>query len=356
MLFPNAGVEINPAFLLLLGLMVGVLSGFFGVGAGFLITGGLLVFGVPPIFAVGTGLTVIMGSSIINALKHRRLGNVDYTLGALMIIGSVPGLVLAKRLNSQLEDSGNAGPVISYLYVAFLAVLGLFILYDYLKTRSQASAQRDQVSTAGLARRVRSLRIPPDSIGVPGHLSLHTYVSLSTSHIQRISIWVPVGLGFGVGFLAGLLGAGGGFILLPALIFVLGLPAVVAVGTGLLQIAFTGTLGTVLYSLSNNVDLLMALIMLATASLGSQLGVTATRFVDGARIRSLFGVTILSASVAIALRQASASLGPEFLATLASVLLLSMSGAMCIVIAAMLMVARNKNRGPSPLIEGKDVL
>ena len=80
MLFPNAGVEVNPALLLMLGLMVGTLSGFFGVGGGFLITGGLLVFGVPPLFAVGTGLTLIMGTSIINTLKHRKRGNVDFKL------------------------------------------------------------------------------------------------------------------------------------------------------------------------------------------------------------------------------------------------------------------------------------
>ena len=88
--FPNAEVTINPALLVLLGLVVGTLGGFFGVGGGFLITGGLLVFGVPPLFAVGTGLTLIMGSSIINTLKHRRLGHVDYKLGLLMVCGTIP--------------------------------------------------------------------------------------------------------------------------------------------------------------------------------------------------------------------------------------------------------------------------
>ena len=95
LLFPNAGVAVSLPLLLLLGLILGTLSGFFGVGGGFLITGGLIVFGVPPVFAVGTGLTLIMGSSIINTLKHRRMGNVDLKLGLLLVCGTIPALFLA---------------------------------------------------------------------------------------------------------------------------------------------------------------------------------------------------------------------------------------------------------------------
>ena len=120
MFFPNAEIIINPFLLILLGLVVGTLGGFFGVGGGFLITGGLLVFGVPPLFAVGTGLTLIMGSSIINTLKHKRLGNVDFKLGLLMVCGTIPGEILAERLNSGLEAMGLAGPVIRYVYVLSL--------------------------------------------------------------------------------------------------------------------------------------------------------------------------------------------------------------------------------------------
>ena len=348
MLFPNAGVEVNPALLLLLGLMVGTLSGFFGVGGGFLITGGLLVFGVPPLFAVGTGLTLIMGSSIINTLKHRKVGNVDFRLGALMVVGTIPAVVLAERVNSQFEAWGVAGPVIRYVYVIFLATLGSFILYDYWKTRRRAGTQDDQVSTARLAQRVQSLKIPPHSIGIPGLVSLPTYVSLPTSGIQGISIWVPIGVGFGVGFMAGLLGAGGGFILMPILIFVLGIPTVVAVGTDLFQVVITGSVGTLIYSLSNKVDLLMAVIMLATASIGSQLGVVATRYVEASSIRSLYGVTVLGGCVAVALKQVSESSGTEFFATLASILLLGVAGLICVIIATMMVIkARNRETTPT---------
>ena len=352
MIFPNSGVEINPALLLLLGLMVGTLSGFFGVGAGFLITGGLLVFGLDPLFAVGTGLAVIMGTSVINTLKHRRIGNVDFKLGALMVIGAIPALFLAERLNSQLESWGVEGPVIHFTYVAFLAAMGSFIIYDYSKTqRRGVGTGADLVSTSNLARRVQSLNILPSSIGLPGLLALPTYVSLPASGIERISIWVPLSVGFLVGFFAGLLGAGGGFLLMPILVFVVGVPTTVAVGTGLFQIVITGSVGTLLYSLSNRVDLLMAVIMLVSASLGSQLGVAAIGYVDGAKIRLLFGVTILSGGAAVALKQASETPGPEFLSTVSTVVLLASSGAMCILVAGMFVIARNKRRSMLP---GKD--
>ena len=172
MLFPNAGVEINPALLLGLGLILGTLSGFFGVGGGFLITGGLLVFGVPPLLAVGTGLTVIMGTSMINTLKHRRVGNVDFRLGFLMVLGTVPAVFLASRLNSQLEAWDVAGPALRYTYVIFLGALGIFILYDHIKTRTLRSSAGETTSTRSLAQRISSLRIPPDSIGIPGYMSV----------------------------------------------------------------------------------------------------------------------------------------------------------------------------------------
>ena len=348
MLFPNAGVEVNPAYLMLLGFMVGTLSGFFGVGGGFLVTGGLLVFGVPPLFAVGTGLTLILGSSLINTLKHRKVGNVDFKLGAILAVGTIPGVVLAERFNSLLEVWGVAAPAIRSIYVILLAGLGSFVLYDYVKTRRKDRSQDPQVSTAGLAQRVRSLKIPPHSIRLPGGISLPTYVSLPTSRVDRISVWIPIVIGLGVGFLAGLLGAGGGFILMVVLIFVLGIPTTRAVGTDLFQIVITGSVGTLVYSLSDHVDLLMAVIMLATASIGSQLGVATTRFVDPASIRSLFGATIVTASVAVALRQASESSGIEFLASAGSIMLVGVGGAMCVVIGTMLVVAKGRSPKPAP--------
>ncbi len=355
MFFPNAEVTINPALLVLLGLVVGTLGGFFGVGGGFLITGGLLVFGVPPLFAVGTGLTLIMGASIINTLKHRRLGNVDYKLGLLMVCGTIPGVLLAERLNVTLEAAGIAGPVIRYVYVVFLASLGTFIIYDYVKSRRRAVLSNDAgdaVTTAGLTGRVRSLRLPPHSIRIPGLGSYPTYVSLPVSGIDQISVYILITVGFGVGFLAGLLGAGGGFILMPLLVFVLGVPTTVAIGTDLFQIIITGSVGTFRYALGNNVDPLIAIIMLVAASAGSQLGATATRYVDAGRIRVLFGITVLSGSVAVALKQASeSSPGLDYLGTVASVVLLGVASVVCVVIAVLLIRAK-KEGAASKQIDG----
>ena len=349
MWFPNADVVINPALLLLLGVMVGTLSGFFGVGGGFLITGGLLVFGVPPVFAVGTGLALIMGSSIINTLKHRHLGNVDIRLGLWMIIGTIPGVFLAEQLNSSLEEAGVIGPVIRYVYIVFLAALGGFIVCDHLRVRRNASLGGEEVSTASLARRVRGLRIPPHSIWIPGIGTVSTYVSLPVSRIDSLSVFIPVTVGFSIGFFAGLLGAGGGFLLMPVLIYGLGVPTTVAIGTDLFQIIVTGSWGTFIYALSNSVDPLMAVIMLGSASVGSQLGTSATRFVEPARIRILYGVTILGGCLAIALEQVSTfSESVEFLSTLASVVLLSIAGAMCLTITVMMLRAKRESRELAP--------
>lgn len=343
MLFPNADVVVNPVLLLLLGLIVGTLGGFFGVGGGFLITGGLLVFGVPPIFAVGTGLTLIMGSSIINMLKHRGLGNVDFKLGIIMVCGTVPAVFLAERLNSSLEAAGLAGPVIRYVYVTVLFLLGTFLVYDYIKTRRRAGSAApsgENVSTAQLTRRVQAMRIPPHSVWLPGLGIRPTYIALPVSGIERISVFVPFLVGVGIGFFAGLLGAGGGFILMPVLVFVVGIPTTVAIGTDLFQVIITGSFGTFFYALGGQVDPLMAIIILAAASAGSQIGATATRFVDPGRIRILYGVTVLSGCVAVALEQAANSLdGLEFLGDIAAYILLGVSGTMGLVIAALLVRA-----------------
>jgi len=342
-LFPNADVVVSPVLLILLGVIVGILGGFFGVGGGFLITGGLLVFGVPPLFAVGTGLTLIMGSSIINMLKHRGMGHVDFKLGLIMVCGTVPAEVLAERLNTSLEAAGLAGPVIRYVFVVFLTGLGTFIIYDFFKTRRRSGIESGQISTVALAHRVQSMRIPPHSLKIPGLKPLPTYVSLPVSGIERISVFVPLLVGSGIGFLAGLLGAGGGFILMPLLVFVVGVPTTVAIGTDLFQIIITGAAGTFIYALGNHVDPLMAIIMLVAASVGSQLGANATRFINPSRIRVLFGVTVLSGSVAIALKQIAESAAHlEFLSGVASVVLLGVSGGMCVLIAVMLFRARRR--------------
>ncbi|PKB67037.1 MAG: hypothetical protein BZY81_05695 [SAR202 cluster bacterium Io17-Chloro-G4] len=340
MLFPIADVVVNPFLLLLLGLLVGTLGGFFGVGGGFLVTGGLLVFGVPATFAVGTGLTLIMGSSIINTLKHRRLGNVDFKLGFLMVVGTVPAVFGAEEVIKLMESADITGPAIRYIYVAFLAVLGSFLIYDYRRSHSREQSASGDVSTVKLAHRVQAINIGPSRLWFPGLGWTPTYISLPVSGIERISVFIPIFIGAIIGFFAGLLGAGGGFILMPTLVFILGVPTMVAIGTDLFQIIITGSVGTFVKSLSNSVDPVMVVIMLASASFGSQIGAAATKVVDPTRIRVLFGVTILSGSLAVALKQVSESVsGTDFLSTVASGVLLGVAGAICLLIAGLLVKA-----------------
>lgn len=303
------------------------------------------MFGVPAPFAVGTGLTLIMGSSIINTLKHRSLGNVDLKLGLLMVCGTIPALFLAQWVIHMLKTAGMAESSIRYIYVIVLTALGLFIVYDYMRTRRFTADLSGEVSTAGLARRIHSLRIPPHSIGIPGLGTVSTYVSLPASGIRRISVFIPIGVGLLGGLFAGLLGAGGGTILMPILIFVLGVPTTIAIGTDLFQIIITGSVGTLIKAAANQVDPLMVIIMLVSASVGAQLGATATRLVDAARIRILFGLTVLSGAVAVGMEQASRTIpGVEFLATTSNYLLLGFGGAICVVIAIMSVAAKRSGK------------
>ena len=196
------------------------------------------------------------------------------------------------------------------------------------------------MSSASRSRRVQSLRIPPHSIRIPGLPPVSTYVSLPVSGIDRISVFVPIGVGAAAGFFAGLLGAGGGTILMPILIFVLGVPTTVAIGTDLFQIIITGSVGTFVKSFAGHVDPVMVGLMLVAASAGAQLGAAATKIVEASRIRVLYGIVVFAGSVAVGLQQASETTSIEFLSTLASVVLLGVSGAICLVIAAMLVAAR----------------
>ncbi len=349
MYFPNAQVAISLYPLLLLGLIVGTLGGFFGVGGGFLITGGLLVFGVPPVFALGTGLALVLGTSIIGTLRHRRAGNVDVKLGLLLAGGSLPAVFLAERLVVTLEGAGLAGPVVRYVYVFMLTALAGFIIYDTWRnrpSRQAGSSQADQVSTQGLIRRVQAWRIPPHSIKLPGVRPISTRVALPISVIPQLSAFVPLAAGVGIGLLAGLLGAGGGFMMVPLLIYVLGVRTRVAVGTGLFQVVLTGATGTFLYARSSHVDLVMAMVMLVAASAGSRLGVAATRAVAPNRIRFLFSLTLLGGALAVALKQiAESNAGLGYLSTVAGTVMLTATGSICLVMVVLLAMSLRKEPG-----------
>lgn len=294
MFFPNAEIALNPFLLVALGLIVGTLSGFFGIGGGFLITGSLLVLGVPPLYAVGTGITLVMGTAIISTLKHRQLGNVDLKFGACLICGTMPAVYIAERLNQILDANNLASPVIQGLYFLMLCSIGSFITYDSVRNKRQEGVRQS-------SHFLRNLRIGPEYIYIPFVGKKSTYLNFPIAGIESMSVLVVVLIGFCIGFMAGLLGAGGGFIMMPVLIYFVGIPTTVAIGTDLLQVIVTGSLGAFLYSLSGKVDLLMAVFMLIPAFFLSQVGALATKFVNPGKIRSVYGILLISGGFSVGL-------------------------------------------------------
>jgi uncharacterized membrane protein YfcA len=260
---------------------VGLLGGFFGVGGGFLAGPMMLLSGVPANFVVGTDLAHMTGKSIVAARRHSTLGHVDYKLGGLMIPGTAAGIEFGAQLVEYLERLAPDALklVLSWVYlVLLLGVSATLLVEGFRATRlevSESMGAQETLSVGTLSRRVRSIGLPP-------------MIALPASGIQSISLWAILGIGFATGLLAGMLGVGGGFIRMPALVYFLGIPTHVAVGTDLFEIIFSAGYGTLTHGLKGNVDILMALIMQTGAAVGAQLGAMATRYVSGPRLRIAF--------------------------------------------------------------------
>ena len=281
MYFPISDVTVNPLFLAGVGFLVGLLGGFFGVGGGFLAGPMMFLAGVPMNFVVGTDLAHMTGKSIVAARRHRVLGHGDIKLGLRMVAGTVPGIELGARIVEGLESSGNIDVVIGVAYVFILIVIGSFTAWESLRALHMVASEqmeaKDALGFQGVARRISAFRVPP-------------LISLPESGIESISLWVILGVSFLTGLLAGFLGVGGGFIRMPMLVYILGVPTHVAVGTDLFEVVISAGFGTVTHALKGNVDILMALVMQTGAAIGAQIGATATRFFAGPRIRLFFSI------------------------------------------------------------------
>jgi uncharacterized membrane protein YfcA len=335
---PIAGIEFNVLVLVTIGFCVGTLGGFFGVGGAWIVTPALNIFGFSMPFAIGTDLAHIFGKSIIATRKHSKLGNVDWRLGMFSVFGSIIGIEAGKRFVLLLEEAGNVGPVVRWTYMVFLFGLGIYMLYDYYATVKRQSGQRSADSSAAAepveattpaALRLRQLRIPP-------------MISLPASGIESISFWIVFCLFLITGFLSGFMGVGGGFILLPALIYLVGCATTVAVGTSLLSVCFMSGYGCFTYSMSGRTELLAAMIMLIGAAIGAQVGVLATRFVRGYGIRLLFAIMIILAGCSVALKQAHGYLHLDVFGTLAAYLVMMAAGGMTVLIGIRLWVGYRK--------------
>jgi uncharacterized membrane protein YfcA len=289
--FPIADVVISPLFLAGVGFLVGILGGFFGVGGGFLAGPMMYLVGVPMNFVVGTDLAHMTGKSIVAARRHRTLGHVDIRLGLLMVCGTIPGVELGARIIERLEAAGSIDQVVGVAYVVVLLIIGVFTGWESLRAmrlvRTERLEAKDALAFQGVSRRIQLFSLPP-------------LISLPGSGIAAISLWVVLAVGFVTGLLAGVLGVGGGFIRMPMMVYLVGVPTHVAVGTDLFEVVISAGFGTLTHALKGNVDILIALVMHTGAAIGAQIGATSTRFFVGPRIRLLFSaLPIIGAALVI---------------------------------------------------------
>ena len=279
--FPIAGVTVNPLLLAGVGFLVGIMGGFFGVGGGFIAGPLMFWMGVPMNFVVGTDLAHMTGKSIVAAKRHRVLGHVDIKLGLIMISGTILGVECGAQVIELLEASGMVDSVVGVAYVVILLIISIFTAWESLRAlrmiRTEHLDVKDALGFEGVTRQAQKFKVPP-------------MISLPASGIGSISIWLILGVGFVTGLLAGILGVGGGFIRMPMLIYLLGIPTHVAIGTDLFEIMISAGYGTLTHALKGNVDIMMALVMHTGAALGAQIGAVLTRFFSGPRIRLLFSV------------------------------------------------------------------
>jgi len=282
------GIEINIFLLVFLGLAVGIVSGFVGVGGGFLMTPILIILGFPAHFAVGTSLTWIVGNSIIGTLRHRQLGNIDMKLGILMVVGTICGIEVGVRVLNLTRNIGLADEVVLSVSICMLLIIGV---YTFWETRQRKTKLDDMLR--------RKEELPPDvrAVSISSKLqriNIPPMIHFAKSRVT-ISLWLILAVGFLTGILAGLIGVGGGIIMVPSLIYIIGLPSFMAVGTDIFQIIFSAAYGCIRHTMSGNVIIFAAFIMILGSCAGIQFGVLATRYLRGIAMRYVLASTILVA-------------------------------------------------------------
>ncbi len=276
---PIAEMSINLFLPLILGGGIGFLSGLFGIGGGFLMTPLLIFIGVPPAVAVATEANQIVASSVSGVLAHWRRANVDFKMGLVLLLGGLSGSTLGVILFSVLRELGQIDLVISLAYVVFLGTVGLLMLYESVGVMRQ--------------RRTAQLRRMK--------LHQHTWVHGLPFKMRfrrsklYVSALLPFFVGFGVGILSAIMGVGGGFIMVPAMIYLLGMPTSVVIGTSLFQIIFVTANVTFLQAYANQtVDVVLALLLLTGGVIGAQIGAKAGAGLRGEELRGLLALMVLA--------------------------------------------------------------
>jgi len=294
------GIEIN-LFLLVFTGRTGLISGFAGVGGGFLMTPALIILGFPANIAVGTSLAWIAGNSVVGAIRHGKMGNIDIKLGLVMIVSLMSGMEIGVRILNRAKGIGLVDESVLSVSLVVLSVVGIYMVYESVRRKRQIEEllrrgeKAPPLGISSIAQKLHRLRVPP-------------VVHLTAANIS-VSLWIIVTAGFCIGILAGVMGIGGGFITVPTLVYLVGVPSFVAAGTNLFQVIFASSYGVVRHSMSGNVIILASFIILIASSIGVQLGVLTTRYVRAVSVRYILGICVLLAAVGVALKLSGVVLG-----------------------------------------------
>jgi len=340
--FVVAGV-IAPIFLLVfVGFTVGTVGGFIGVGGGYMVTPALIVFGFPGYMASGIDMTHIAGKGLVSTIRHRQLGNIDWTMALSMVAGTMLGVELGVRLLVYFKKLGISGVVL--LLTSVVVMFGLF-LYTQMETR-RAHRKADQMVKDGqkIAREIQTSSLPAFFQNIP----FFPIVRCRTARVV-VSMWVIVMVGVVTGFLAGFLGVGGGFIRVPALVYLVGASTHIAVGTDLVEIVFSGGYGALRHSMEGHVDMMAVLFMICGAMFGAQFGSIATSYVRGPAIRYILSYSLVLATCGAVLRLAYVLTGQsvEILSLLAVMLTLGEMIFLCLFIISLVVFAVRHRKGKS---------
>ena len=280
---PIAEISVNLVVMLGLGVAVGFLSGMFGVGGGFLLTPLLMFSGIPAAIAVASGANQIVATSVSGALAQWRRGNIDLRMGAVLIAGGVAGALIGVLILKVLREAGQAGLIISLTYVALLGVIGALMLAESIRAIRRARAGKPATG-----------RKPGQHNWIHG-LPLKLRFPRSRLYISAIP---PLVIGWVAGLLTAFLGVGGGFIMVPAMIYLLRMPTNVVIGTSMFQIIFVTAVVTVLHAtLNHTLDVVLALILAAGGVMGGQFGFRAGQKLRGEQLRLLLGAMVLAVAL-----------------------------------------------------------
>lgn len=275
---PIAEVSVNAYLLFGIGGIVGVLSGLFGVGGGFLITPLLFFIGVPPTVAVATGANQVVASSISGVLAHLKRKTVDLRMGVVLLAGGLAGSALGVWVFNLLSRLGQIDLIVQLCYVVFLGLVGALMLQESLRALNRA-------------RRGPQAHIKRNQHNWVHRLPLK--IKFRTSGLY-ISVIPPLMVGMFVGILAAVMGVGGGFIMVPAMIYLLGMPTKVVIGTSLFQIIFVTGFTTFMHAVTNHsVDILLALMLILGGVVGAQIGTRFSSRLNAEQLRILLALLVL---------------------------------------------------------------